>query len=206
MRISAVVTKDMIKSSNIIKDRLNLEIFIVIALGIISGTVFYIYSEPHIAEEIGNSFAAFCTGFTQKTKAEVFTGLLLGHLPYVIFMLILGKSSIGYIVIPLISYVKIMGIGFLNSYLYAVFGLKGVEYSLLIFLPGKFLMLFSVIFLMQCCIKNSVGIKSYIKGETEAENNSTIYSVRIMIAVIILISSSLIDCILTVSFSSLFSF
>ncbi len=206
MKISAVISKDIIKRSDAMKDRLNVKVFSVIAFALLSGTLLYILSENYLVEEMRESFIGFYSDFSSKSKTEVFTGILLAHLPYVAIMIILGSSSIGYLLIPLISYTKIAGISFLNSYLYSAFGLKGIEYSLLILFPGKFLMLFSVVFLMQCCIDNSVSVKNIIKGESRAENNGTFYAVRIAVAVIFLVFSSLVDCILAVSFSSLFSF
>ncbi len=206
MKISAVISKDIIKRSGMAKNKLNLTVFLVIALALLSGTVLFIISEKNLSKEIGDSFISFYSDFSSKTNGEIFTGMLSSHLPYVILMIILGKSSVGYAVIPVLSFTKIIGISFLNTYLYSVFGLKGVEYSLLIFIPGKFLMIFSVIFLMQCCMENSLNIKNILKGESRLENNSYFYWVRITVAVMILTLSSLVDCILTVSFSSLFSF
>ncbi len=206
MKISAIISKDIIKTSDAMKDRLNIKVFSVIALALLSGTLLYILSENHLIEEMRDSFTNFYGQFTSKSKTEVFTGILLAHLPYVVLMIILGSSTVGYLLIPLLSYIKITGIGVLNSYLYSAFGLKGLEYSLLIFFPGKFLMLFSVIFLMQCCIDNSVSVKNIIKGESRVKKNGTYYLIRITVAVLLLALSALIDCILAVSFSSLFSF
>ncbi len=206
MKISAVISKDIIKRSDIARNKLNFTVFIVIALALLSGTVLFVLSDKSLTEEISNSFFGFYSDFSSKSKAEIFTGILSAHIPYVILMIIFGKSSVGYTVIPVLSFTKIIGIGFLNTYLYSAFGLKGVEYSLLVFIPGKFLMLFSVIFLMQCCMENSLNMKNIVKGESRTENISGFYGARITVAVIILTLSSLIDCILTVSFSSLFSF
>lgn len=206
MKISAVISKGAIKSEDSFRGRINIIVFLVVASAIISGTVLYILSENYLSDGIKESFNSFYSEFACGTKTEVFTGLFLSNLPFVVFAVILGSSSTGYLIIPIIGFIKIIGLGVVNTYLYSSFGLKGLEYSLLIFTPGKFLLIFSVIFLMQSCIDNSIKIKSVLKGESKTESYRTYYTVRIVFAAVMMLLSSLIDCILAVSFSKLFSF
>lgn len=206
MKISAVISKRSIKSDESFRERINLKVFFVIAFALISGTTIYILCENYLSTEIYESFNIFNTEFSFKTKTEIFTGLFISNLTFVIVTVILGSSSSGYLLILITGYIRIIGIGVVNTFLYSSFGLKGLEYSLLIFSPGKFLMLFSVILLMQTCIDNSLKIKSVLKGESRTESQRTYYILRIAIAVIIMLLSSLVDCVLAAGFTNLFSF
>lgn len=206
MKISAVISKRSIKSDDSFRERKNLKIFLVSAFALISGTTIYMLCENYLSSEIYESFNVFNTEFSLKTKTEIFTGLFISNLTFVIVTVILGSSSAGYLLILITGYIRIIGIGVVNTFLYSSFGLKGLEYSLLIFSPGKFLMLFSVILLMQTCIDNSLKIKSVLKGESRTESQRTYYILRIAIAVIIMLLSSLVDCVLAAGFTNLFSF
>ncbi len=206
MKISAVISSDIIKKEGLAKNKILILNFIVLASALITGTVLYIYCEDYLTGEIWNSFTGFAVDFTAKTKTEVFSGLLLSHLPYIVLMLVFGTSSVGSVFAAGLSFIKAAGLGVLTAYLYSYFGLKGVEYSMLIFLPGKFIMLFSMLFMTNVCISNSLHISKLTKGECKAENSSNIFAVKIATAVLLFVLSSLIDCALAVSFSSLFSF
>ena len=206
MKISAVLPKGVIKNNEASSERINIKIFFALALALIEGTVIYIASESYLSSEMLDSFKGFFSDFSSKSMIEVFTGLVLTNLPFLIFSIILGSSTSGYIIIPLMGFLKITGIGVVNTYIYSAFGLKGVEYSLLVFYPGKFLLMFSFLFLMQACIENSLRIKNIAKGECRAEKYSISYAVKIIAATITMLLSSVVDCILIAAFSKLFSF
>ncbi len=206
MNIRAFVSSDIIQREGIFKDKVNMLNFTVIALALISGTVLYALTDGSYSNEIWDFFKAFSFDFSSKSKVEVFSGIIISHLPYIILMIIFGSSSIGYNFIALISFVKVAGIGMLSTYLYSSFGLKGIEYAVLIFFPGKFIMIFSILFLMHSCINNSLHIRKLTRGEYGTEKSNNIYTVKVASAVLLFLISSFIDCILSVSFSSLFVF
>ena len=206
MKIRAVISTDIIKSGGFIKHKLQLLNPALLALALVSGTVLYVVSRDYLTGEIWECFTGFFLDFSSKTKLEVFSGMLLSHLPYLVLTIVFGTCSMGYILVITAAFVKIMGIGMIATYLYSSFGLQGIEYALLIFFPGKFLMIFSMLYLMDICTTNSLYIKSLTKGESIIKNSSNLYTVRTVTAVIVFTFSLLIDCFLAVSFSSLFSF
>ncbi len=206
MKISAVIYPDIIKKDRLAKDKFLLLSFTVVALALVAGTVLYVFTEDYLTGEIWDTFTKFFVDFTSKTKIEVFSGMILAHLPYIMLMIIFGTSSVGYGFIVGLSFVKATGLGVLSAYLYSSFGLKGIEYALLVFFPGKFVLILSMLFLMHFCLNNSLYVCKLTKGECRAENNSTIYAVKVITAILLLVLSSLVDGFLAVSFSSLFSF
>ncbi len=206
MKISAVISSDIIKREGIFKDKTLFINFLVLAFALVSGTVLYLSFENYLTGEIWEAFTGFSVDFSSKSKIEVFSGLLLSHIPYIILMIVFGTSSVGFIFSSATSFIKTAGLGIITAYLYSCFGLKGLEYSMLVFLPGKFIMLFSILFMMNTCMNNSLYISKLVKGECNKENSSNLFAVKFATAVILFILSSLTDCLLAVSFSSLFSF
>lgn len=206
MKINAVISYDKFKRNGFIKDKTQLLCFFVILFAYISGIALYISSEEHLAKEMYNCFNEFCYGFSSKTKPEVFSGIFLSHLPYLLFMVVFGTSSVGFIFAVVISYFKISGLGMISAYLYSSLGLKGIEYALLIFYPGKLIMIFSILFAMHTSTNQSLYVKGLIKGEYNKENSSNLYIIKMVTAVMLFVISSLIDCFLAASFSSLFVF
>ena len=77
--------------------------------------------------------------------------MLVSSLPYVILMILFGTSAYGTAVIAIISFIKVIGLGILSSFLYSSYALKGIEYSFLVFFPGKFTFILSVLFMMNTC-------------------------------------------------------
>lgn len=206
MKISAVISSDLIKKERYIKDKTLLLCFAVIASGLVSGTFIYLFAKEALNAEILDAFLSYFTSFSHKTKIEIFSGMLIANLPYILLVIVLGTSAYGSVFIAIFSFIKIAGLGILSAYFYSEFALKGVEYSLLVFFPGKFMLILSVLFMMHYSINNSIHISRLIKGEYKTENSSSLYSVKTATAVMMFILSSLFDCFMAVSFSSLFSF
>ncbi len=206
MKINAIITSDIIKKDGIFKDRILLINSLVITFGIITGTLFYTISEDYLAGEIWESFVKFNIDFTAKTKTEVLSGLIMGHLPYVFMMILFGTSAVGIYFIAPLAFIKSSGLGLIVAYLYSSFGLKGVEYALIIFLPGKFFVILSMLLLMHTSINYSAHIRGLIRGDSVKENSSTLYMFKVLTAVLMFILSAFVECFLIISFSSLFSF
>lgn len=206
MKINAVISSDIIKRNGFFKDKIQIFCFLVLSSALITGTILYVLSEEYLTEDMFRYFTGFYLDFSSKTTLEVFSGIILSHLPYVLLMIVFGTSSVGCYFVAAISFIKASGMGLISAYLYSSFGLKGIEYALLIFFPGKFLMIFSILFIMHSGINNALYVKGLTKGEYRAEKSSNLYAVKAVTAVLLFILSSLVDCFLAVSFSSLFVF
>lgn len=206
MKVHTIISSDILKKDSIIKDKIYLISFSIIAVSFIFGTALYITAENSLTEEIFSCFTEFYSDFSHKTKLEVFSGILLSHLPYIMLVIILGTSAYGYGIIWIFSFIKASGLGILAAYFYTTFALEGIEYALLVFFPGKFFLILSMLFTMKCSADNSLYISRLIKGECRTENSSTLYSLKMVTAVLLFVLSSAIDCFTVVSFSSLFSF
>lgn len=206
MKINAVISPRVSVEPNGPKNKIQLLSFAVIASSVIIGTLIFILSEDYISCDILSEFEGYFSSLENKNTLEVFTGFLLSHIPYIMLMIVLGTCTYGTAFILILSFLKISGLSFLNAVIYSTFGLKGIEYSLLVSHPGKFVLLLSVLLMTEFCIENSQKINSRLKGESKKQDSNNLYALKVAAAVLLFIFSSLVDCFFTVSFSSLFSF
>ncbi len=208
MKISAVISPKIIKNSSkqMKYDKITLINFSVLAIGLALGVFVYISAKEYLTGEIWDYFINFTTDFSSKTSIEILSGILLSHLPYLLFMIILGTSIYGVIPAIIISVIKTMGLGLVISHIYSTYSLKGIEYTFMVFFPGKFVLLFSMMILMHVCINSSRKIQILSAGESQIKYSLTEYLTKVSFGALLMLFSSVIDCLAIVCFSSLFSF
>ncbi len=206
MKINTTISSEIIGKKMYLKNKTHIFCFIIIASAIITGTLSYINFEESFIDEIQRSFEVFSVEFISKTKFEIFSGVLLSHLPYIILMIVFGTSVFGSIFAVALSFIKGTGLGMLGAYIYSSFGLKGIEYAILVFFPGKFLLLLSMLFLLNFAVTESLYLNKLTKGEWQVEKDNMLYIMKITVSFIFIIFSALIDCFLVSAFSSLFTF
>ncbi len=180
--------------------------FAVIFISISFGVIIYILSDSTSIDLLVDHFVRFAENTKRSSKIDLLINLLSNNIPYIFLMLVLGTSIIGSPLILIISLVKCMGISFLNSMIITHFGLKGVEYILLVQLPGKFIYLFSVLLIMNVCTESSLKIKQASLGDQKESLQLKKYFIKILTVAAFFVLSSLIDFIGISVFSSLFNF
>ena len=204
MKINAVISKPTLKFE--FADKIAVFSAVLIVIGIISGTVIYSVTKNNIVDSICEYFISFITDFSNKNKPEILSGLILSNIPYFIMMLIFGTNVIGTPGVIALTYAKSMGIGLLYTYIYDAYALKGIEFCLLVLLPGKFILILAMILLTQNCYVTSNNIrKSLYNSENRAVSLSK-FALRSLIIVTLFVISSIVDYFTLTSFSSLFDF
>ena len=203
MKINAVISKPALKVNS--ADKTAIISAVIIAVGIIAGTVVFIFSKDTAVDSLCDYFLAFTSDFTNKNKPEIISGLILSNIPYFIMMLILGTSVIGVPGIAVLTFAKSMGIGLLVTYIYDSFALKGIEYCLLVLLPGKILLVFAMILLTQSCYVTSGNIRTSLYDKETAEPLHK-FAVRSLVILLLFLASSVVDYFTLTGFSSLFKF
>lgn len=204
MKINAVISKPSVKLNN--GDKTAIISAAAIAFGIITGAMIYSVSNNTVFNEICDYFLSYATDFTHKNKPEIFSGIIISYVPYIIAMFILGTSIVGAVGTIALSTVKSMGIGLLFTYIYDAFSLKGIEYCLLILLPGKFILIFAMILLTQSCCMNSLAIRKSLSNFENGAVPLQKYLLRSVVILLLFVLSSLADFLMLTSFSSLFDF
>lgn len=177
-----------------------------IAVGIIFGCIIYFFSDQSVFDSLKTYFIKFSTEFSDKNKSEIISGLIVSYLPYVIIMLIFGACAWGTAPVFIMSFLKSAGIGMTATYLYDVYALKGIEYSLLVFYPGKIIAVFAMLALTHSCYSMSRNINMLIKCKGEGAVSLDSYFMRTLLISFIFVISSFVEFLTVTCFSSLFSF
>lgn len=206
MKVSAVINAKKFSTRQLHKLPSAFVSFIPIALGLIFGSIIFNFSGDSIFSSLKTYFLSFSTDFSNKSTLEIISGMLLTYLPYFIMMVIFGMCALGTAPVFVLSFFKSAGIAMTATYIYSVYALKGVEYCLLIFYPGKILSLLGMLMLTHSCYFMSTGISRLIKGTGNTEVEIEKYILRSLLIGAIFILSSLVDFLMIKCFSSLFSF
>ena len=198
--------KNLVKIADVNKSAITS--LLIIIVGVISGALLYSIRGESLTGELLESFLGFATDFSHKSKPEIISGLLLPDIIYFIVMIILGTCAFGTPAVILISAVYSMGLSLTVAYIYDSFALQGIEYCLMIFLPGKFMLILAMLLLTQNCVVTSNGIRLAIYGKSLNDRVVDLkkYSIRNLVIFIIIMLSGLIDFLTLTSFSSLFEF
>ncbi len=204
MKISAVINRpafpvDNTKKSAVISSA-------VLILGVVAGTLIYILTKNNTSDILSEHFISFSSEFINKDKSEIFSGLVFQNIVFFIVMLVLATCALGTPAVFILSYIKTMGLGMLVTYLYDRFALKGLEYCLLIILPGKLILIFSMLLLTQSCYLMSIDIYTQIKNNNSRVVDFKKFSLRALLILVFILLSGALDFITVTSFSALFNF
>ena len=200
MRNSFIISAANLTS---LKDNRLLLSFLSIASGLVFGTVSYIFSSCLIKNELYKLFVDFSIIFSDKTYLEIFSGFALSGLAYFFLMFIVGGSIFGKLLCSFITFIKAVGISLVTTYLYCDYGLKGFEYALLVFFPGKIILLFAMLFMTKTCIESSILLTNVSEMNSVKIKN---YCLKMIVVFIFLLISWMVDLLYIVVFSGLFSF
>lgn len=178
--------------------------FVTILSGFLSGVVIFILMNEKILSRTIKVFLEYHTVHFNKTSLEIFCGILLYNTIYFVIMFIVGGSLFGRFLAPAVTLTKSLGITIVISYLYCEYALKGLEYTLLVFFPGKSLLIASFLFMTKICIDMSNELIKYEKNDFR-DHISRYYAKSALIFFMILLSG-LFDLICIKLFSPLFDF
>ena len=177
--------------------------FIFIFSGLLSGVLIYMFINENVRPGILKLFLRFYTDFSNKTYIEIFSGIALFGIFYFIIMFISGSSFYGKTISALVTFVKSTGLTLLVSYLYCEFSLMGLEYVLLVFFPGKTVLISGMLLMTKNCIDMSDKL---IKcNKTDFNDYKKRYLIKSILALFIIIFSCLVDLICIKIFSPLFN-
>ncbi len=177
-----------------------------IGAGLLMGCLFCFLFEKHLNEKLFSVFIDFTTNFTNKSSIEIISGIILSIIPYFIIMYFLGTSARGTSAIFLLTFLKSLGLSIVTTYIYFTYELKGIEYCLLVFFPGKILLLFSMLLLTENCFITSKHIQKTIKNKNESKVDLSKYDFRNVFIAIIMLLSCVVEFVLIKAFSTLFVF
>lgn len=155
----------------------------------------------------------FVTDFTAGADQSIFVTFAAALTSYFIFffvMLLLGLSAWGMAGVPAVLFFKGMGIGLCGGYLYAVYGLQGAGFYLLIMIPGTIISCVALLAQGKEATAFAVAVWHSLRKSSSygAAKGISLYS-YISGSSYILIGTAiaaLTDAIMSAAFSGLFSF
>ena len=171
--------------------------------GLILGVIAYITLSESKFSDLLDTIIRFNTDFSDKNLTELFCGIALSSLPYYLAMFILGGSIFGRLFSEILTTIKAMGISIITSFLYSNMGLKGVEYALLIFFPGKIILIFALLLATVVSLEMSKKITN--NDKTELSLTIKNYVIKYSIILLLFVLSWSIDLISYKIFSDLFN-
>ena len=176
--------------------------FISICTGLISGAVITEFFNNQVKEDALAVFLSFFTEITDKSKAEIFSGIATEGLIYFLALFICGSNVFGKELSLFFTAVKSAGISSIITALYSQYGLRGFEYCLLVFMPGKSFFLFSMLYMTKCSYVFSKSLRSGLNGNT-LKSEKNIFAVKSAVALTLMLISWTADFLNLIFFNSL---
>lgn len=178
--------------------------FLTILLGFSIGSIAYLLSDSNLHTLITTEITHLNSDVNFENFFEIFTQLTLKGIPFIILLLFLSSSVCGKILTFALVTLKFSGIGMLVAYFCSFSGLKGFEYTFLVFMPGKLFYIISTLILTECCYDFSNEISNRIHGKSSKLIDIKSYSIKIVICFFIYLFSFTLDALNICVFSSLF--
>lgn len=168
-------------------------VFVAMLSGLFAGTVIYLKSDTAMKKSFADLFIGFHTEFSQKSLLEFFTILSTGCILFYIIMFICGASIFGKPVCALLIAFKMTGISAIITHIVLTYNIKGLEYVLLTFLPGKAFLMLSMIFACKNCFDMCEKINKIPLFKKNSESGIKLYCIKSIISYIIAVFSLFVD-------------
>ena len=186
---------DKFKSYLIINKKMMLFLFIIVLIGIITGSLFTIFLNVDDKTLIKNSLDLFFNNCINDklNYLEAFKNSLFSNYFYTIIIWLLGISLIGAVFAVPIAYFKSFILGFTISSIITNYGLKGVIIAILYIFPHLIFNLLIIMFITHYSVILSFKIfKSFFnKGVVDFKFIFRKYFIILIICLIILMLTSL---------------
>ena len=205
--MSKSINNVLVKLNKILPDDRGLVCsFISILSGLVFGSVVAVLPEHGIKSEILSVFLSFNTDFADKTKTEILSGFVLSGLIYFALLFLFGGNVFGKELVLIITSLKASGITAIIAFLYAEYSLKGLEYTLLVFLPGKAVFFFAMLFMTKSAYDFSGRLRRGLRDKDDMKIHTRLFCLKVLISFVVFALSWLIDFACICIFSGLFSF
>lgn len=159
--------------------------------------IFKAYIEDYILSRTNGSFG------------KAFLSVLLSSFSVLFLLFLLGGSLFGVVTLPIAMFVKGFFQGGVAAYMYSQYGLKGIAFNAVIYIPSTILFLMIMLLASGESVKFSFKISNLTLSRAIPQNLSTEfkdYSAKFIIFAVLTVVSSLIDAAITTGLIKNFSF
>lgn len=203
-KVSRTNVKDFL-----IENRLLIFLSIMLLIGIFFGSMLINFSDDQLIKFINTLFLSDFKERLSKPLLDVFIASMSSTFIFVLMAFFMGLSVWGVILAPIIPFIRGICVGLCEAYLYTTFGLKGVCFHFLVFLPGIFISSIAVLLITREAIKISNCFYLSLQNSNKISslsNNIKLYLIHSGSITIIIFISSVIDLLSNVLFSKFFYF
>ena len=188
------------------------KIFIIICTLFIIGVtigVTVLSSTTCLTQYIESLFNKTINIHTQNTFFQKFISCFLHYLIVLILYFISGASMLGIVVTPFITIWQGIFIGCITSFLYSSYGLTGIAFNAIVFIPPLSIFIICCFFAAKYAIDFSLNIAKLVLPKCRAANLYFVfknYCSKYLIVLGVIIICSFIEIILNVLFLKYFNF
>ena len=190
------------------KNYILLIILFFLLLGVIFGV--FRYNDTQGLENIFKNYIEdYITTRNDNPFGKIFLSSLLSSLSVLFLLFLLGGSLFGVVTLPAVMFIKGFLQGGTAAYMYSQYGLKGIAFNAVIYIPSSLVFLMIMLLASGEAVKFSFKISSLTLSKSMPQNLSNEfreYSIKFIIFVILTIFSSLIDATLSTGLIKNFSY
>lgn len=200
-----IATKSFdLKSSYFYKNKNIFILFIIMISAVISALMLYESNDGiSIYNRIADIFVEYIQFTKNISKPDIFSSLLISAFVSYIAVVLVSTSIIGRPFVYFVVFFKIIGLSAVLFTLYSEFGLNGMEYSLLVMLPGKYLMILSMLILADSSSRICKILMIDVQSKSDKIKK---YIIILIITALIMLISAVIDYFTLIAFAELFDF
>lgn len=205
--IGKVKKEDIIRF--FIQNKLLILLSIFLLIGILSGTILVNIADENTLKFINILFLSDFKERISKTLLDIFIASISSTFIFVIISFFMGLSVWGFILAPIIPFIRGICIGIAEGYLYSTYGIRGICFHTLVFLPGIFISSIAILLMTKEAIKLSNDFSSMIflgSKPINVRSSIRLYIIRSGCIAIMVVISSAVDLICNFLFSKLFIF
>lgn len=148
MKTHIVSKKINLNNTFLFRQKNILLLFFVMIVAVIFGALI---NKTTVADDLYNKVIVLLSDFfysvNNNSKPEIYSGLLLSSLACFIIIMLLSTSVIGAPLIYTVIFFKLAGLSNVLFILYSEYGLNGLEFAVLVLLPGKYFMILALLIL-----------------------------------------------------------
>lgn len=193
----------------LVKNKVLVLLSLFLLLGILLGAILIKLADKNVIKFINVLFLSDFNERITRPLLDVFVASISSTFIFVLISFFMGLSMWGFVLVPVIPFLRGICIGLCESYLYSAHGLKGFCFHSLIFLPGIFISSIAVLLMTREAIKISNIFSSIVFSRSALSSmsaNLKSYIIRSGCISIIILISAVIDLVSSLLFSKFFSF
>lgn len=196
--------------SSIIQNKLLILLTTTTLIGIYIGCILIKKDYSLSCRFASDTFADFLSlRCADNTFFKILFSSLLTAVIYAILIFLGGTSFVGILFSPTVLFIKSVLLGTFSAYIYSAYGLKGIAFNVLIFIPCNLFLLLGLILAVKESVCFSLTLAKLTMPQGYAVsifNNFKKYCMRFLVVLLLLLLSSILDAFCSSVFIKFFNF